>query len=374
MTSLTFLGAARTVTGSKHLLNIDGQRILFDCGLFQGLKELRLRNWSPLPVPPDTIDAVVLTHAHIDHSGWLPRLIAAGLQGARSIAPPAPPTSASWSCRMPPTSRKRTRSSPTSAATPSITRRMPLYTKEDAAEALSRLTTSALQAEVLDRARHRRRVHQRRPPAGFVVRACDAGDRQAAGGPHPVRRRPRPLRPADPSGSVAGVEADVLLVESTYGDRLHPAEDDGEALARIVHETFARRGKLIIPAFAIGRVEELLYWLFRLEDQKRVPKMPIYVDSPMALEGHRLLPGARAASWIRGSSSSAATLRGSPPSTRRRSRKRLVQNDAPADRHRLERHGHRRPRRASPVRRAAATRATPCCSSASRPPARAAAS
>ena len=81
MPSLTFLGAARTVTGSKHLLEVDGQRILFDCGLFQGLKELRLRNWSPLPVPPDTIDAVVLTHAHIDHCGWLPRLVSQGFKG-----------------------------------------------------------------------------------------------------------------------------------------------------------------------------------------------------------------------------------------------------------------------------------------------------
>ena len=81
MATLTFLGAARTVTGSKHLLEVDGQRILIDCGLFQGLKDLRLRNWSPMPVPPETIDCVVLTHAHIDHSGWLPRLVSQGFNG-----------------------------------------------------------------------------------------------------------------------------------------------------------------------------------------------------------------------------------------------------------------------------------------------------
>ena len=289
MTSLTFLGAARTVTGSKHLLDIDGQRILFDCGLFQGLKELRQRNWSPLPVPPDSIDAVVLTHAHIDHSGWLPRLIAQGFKGpihctagTAGLCKLVLPDAAHLQEEDAKFANKRgyTKHHPA----------MPLYTEEDAAEALSRLKPGpfnkpitiapGLDVEFIN-AGHllgSSYVHLRRQsPERVASTKREAGI--LFGGD--LGRYGRPILP-DPS---PGVEADVLLVESTYGDRLHPAEDDGETLAQIVNDTLARRGKLIIPAFAIGRVEELLYWLFRLEDQKRVPMMPIYVDSPMAIKG-----------------------------------------------------------------------------------------
>jgi metallo-beta-lactamase family protein len=283
MTSLTFLGAARTVTGSKHLLNIDGQRVLFDCGLFQGLKELRQRNWSPLPVPPDSIDAVVLTHAHIDHSGWLPRLIAQGYKGpihctggTADLCKLVLPDAAHLQEEDAKFANKRGYSKHQPA--------MPLYTKEDAAEALSRLKIAPFNKPITVR-------------PGIDVEFTNAGHLLGSSYVHVTRqgkaagnsilfggdlgRYGRPILP-DPSPAV---EADVLLLESTYGDRLHPAEDDGAALAKIVNETLARRGKLIIPAFAIGRVEELLYWLFKLEDQKRVPVMPIFVDSPMAIKG-----------------------------------------------------------------------------------------
>ena len=280
MPSLTFLGAARTVTGSKHLLEIDGRRILFDCGLFQGLKELRLRNWSQLSVPPGSIDAVVLTHAHIDHSGWLPRLVAQGFkgpihctEGTADICKLVLPDAAHIQEEDAKFANKRGYSKHHPA--------MPLYTKEDAAEALSRLTTRpfrqkfsivpGIAAEFIN-AGHLL-------GSAYVHVTGSAGAGILFGGD--LGRYGRPVLP-DPS---PGVEADVLLVESTYGNRLHPVDDDGEELAKIVADTFARRGKLIIPAFAIGRVEELLYWLFRLEDQKRVPVMPIYVDSPMAIKG-----------------------------------------------------------------------------------------
>ena len=138
MPSLTFLGAARTVTGSKHLIDVDGQRILFDCGLFQGLKELRLRNRSPLPIPPETIDAVVLTHAHIDHSGWLPRLVAQGFNGpvyctggTRDLCGLVLPDAAHIQEEDAKFANKRGFSKHQPA--------LPLYTEEDAAEALSRL-------------------------------------------------------------------------------------------------------------------------------------------------------------------------------------------------------------------------------------------
>ena len=281
MASLTFLGAARTVTGSKHLLEVDGTRILFDCGLFQGLKDLRLRNWGPLPIPPETIDAVVLTHAHIDHSGWLPRLVAQGFAGpiyctggTADLCQLVLPDAAHLQEEDAKFANKRGFSKHHPA--------LPLYTEADAAEALTRLKPSPFGKKIAI-------------GKGFDVEFINAGHllgssyvlvtrqdhagRILFGGD--LGRYSRPILP-DPS---PGVEADVLLVESTYGDRAHPQEDDGETLARIISETHAKRGKVIIPAFAIGRVEELLYWLFRLEDQGRLPQLPIYVDSPMAIKG-----------------------------------------------------------------------------------------
>lgn len=282
MASLTFLGAARTVTGSKHLLDVEGQRILFDCGLFQGLKELRLRNWAPLAVPPDTIHAVVLTHAHLDHTGWLPRLVASGFKGkvyctggtkdlSQLILPDA--------AHIQEEDARHANKHGFSKHHPAL----PLYTGADAAEALSRFVVCPFGKKIQVGAH----VDVEFSNAGHLLgssyvlatRRNDGGRRILFGGD--LGRYGRPILP-DPS---PGAETDVLLVESTYGDRLHPVEDDGEAFAAIVRDTVTRRGKLIIPAFAIGRVEELLYWLFRLEDEKRIPALPIYVDSPMALEG-----------------------------------------------------------------------------------------
>ena len=282
MASLTFLGAARTVTGSKHLLDVDGRRILIDCGLFQGLKELRQRNWSPLPVPPDTIDAVVLTHAHIDHSGWLPRLVSQGFNGpvyctagtadlCRLVLPDA--------AHLQEEDAKFANQRGYSKHHPAL----PLYTDLDAAEALTRLRPSAfgVKVPVADgfEVEFIHAGHLLGSAYVLLTRKGGAGGRLLFGGD--LGRYSRPILP-DPS---PGVDADALLLESTYGDRAHPPEDDGATLARIVTETHARRGKLIIPAFAIGRVEELLYWLFKLEDAGRIPKLPIYVDSPMAIKG-----------------------------------------------------------------------------------------
>ena len=282
MPSLTFLGAARTVTGSKHLLEVDGQRILFDCGLFQGLKDLRLRNWAPLSVPPDTIDAVVLTHAHIDHCGWLPRLISQGFRGrvhctggTADLCQLVLPDAAHIQEEDAKFANKRGYSKHAPA--------LPLYTEGDAAEALSRLTPSPFNTKISVT----KDIEVEFINAGHLLgssyvlatRKDGTGGRILFGGD--LGRYARPILP-DPS---PGVDADVLLIESTYGDRIHPAEDDGATLARIITETFARGGKVIIPAFAIGRVEELLYWLFKLEDEGRLPKLPIYVDSPMAIKG-----------------------------------------------------------------------------------------
>jgi metallo-beta-lactamase family protein len=281
MATLTFLGAARTVTGSKYLLELDNTRILVDCGLFQGLKDLRLRNWSPLPVAPDTIDAVILTHAHIDHTGWLPRLVAQGFTGpvhctagtadlCRLVLPDAAHLQEE-DARF---ANKRGYSKHHPA--------LPLYTTGDAAEALTRLrpspygTTVAIANGV--EATFINAGHLLGSAYVLITRRDHAG-RLLFGGD--LGRYARPIVP-DPS---PGVEADMLLLESTYGDRAHPAEDHGATLAGIVTETSRRGGKVIVPAFAIGRVEELLYWLFKLEDEGRLPKLPIYVDSPMAVKG-----------------------------------------------------------------------------------------
>ena len=276
MATLTFLGAATTVTGSKHLLDLDGRRVLFDCGLFQGLKELRLRNWAPLPIPAADIEAVVLTHAHLDHCGYLPRLVAQGF-GGRIFCTPG--TRELCTLVLPDAARIQEEDARDanrhgySKHQPAL----PLYTENDAARALAQLqpvgygrpvpVVPGLEVDfvnaghLLGSAYARARVGRR-----TILFGGDLG------------RYSRPVLP-DPSPIDS---ADILLVESTYGDRLHDPDDGGQRLAAIVSASVRRGGKLVIPSFAIGRVEEVLYWLKHLEEAGRIPVLPVYVDSPMA--------------------------------------------------------------------------------------------
>jgi metallo-beta-lactamase family protein len=293
--SLTFLGAAGTVTGSKHLLEVEGRRILVDCGLFQGLKELRLRNWEPLPVDPASIDAVILTHAHLDHCGYLPRLVAGGYRG-RIFCTPA--TKELCSLVLPDAARLQEEDA-REANRQGYTKHspaLPLYTQADAARALMQLQPVGYERPVplwgltpppSNSAQNRDpgvrpQVTVEFVNAGHLLGSAYArvrvGDETILFGGD-LGRYGRPVLP-DPS-PVA--EADILLLESTYGDRLHDPDDNGARLASIVTDTAQRGGKLIIPSFAIGRVEEVLYWLKRLEDEKRIPVLPVYVDSPMAI-------------------------------------------------------------------------------------------
>jgi metallo-beta-lactamase family protein len=280
--TLTFLGAARTVTGSRYLVETAGTRVLVDCGMFQGLKELRLRNWADPPVPSASIEDVVLTHAHLDHVGMLPRLVAQGFKG-RIFCTPG--TQDLCSLVLPDAGRLQEEEAER-ANRYGYTKHKParpLFTEEDAIKTLSHLqpvgyqrplpvAKGALEVEFLPTGHllGAAYVRMRRPggEGGTVLFGGDLG------------RYNRPILP-DPSD---GVQTDVLLVESTYGDRLHPVEDETERLKTLINETAERKGKLIIPSFAIGRVEEVLYAIKQLEDSAKVQALPVYVDSPMALQ------------------------------------------------------------------------------------------
>ncbi len=280
--TLTFAGAARTVTGSKYILEHNGERVLIDCGLFQGLKELRRRNWDEFPVPPSSITAVVLTHAHLDHVGYLPKLVREGFHGpvfctagtaelSRLVLPD--------SARIQEEDARQANRHGYSKHAPAL----PLYTEVDAQRALSLFKMVPYSQAIAVTSEVSIEFHQ----AGHLLGSAWLNVR-LQGGPTllfggDLGRYSRPVLP-DPENAVA---ADVVLMESTYGNREHLVDDEGAQLADVINDTATRGGKLVIPSFAIGRVEEVLYWVRRLEQEKRIPILPVYVDSPMATEALR---------------------------------------------------------------------------------------
>ena len=282
MTKLTFLGAARTVTGSKYLLDIGGRKILVDCGLFQGLKQLRLRNWEQLPVEPADLSAVVLTHAHLDHTGYLPRLVAGGYHGKVFCTPGTADL-----CKLVlPDSARLQEEDAREANRLSYSKHhpaLPLYRESDAYRALSQFQSvgfgkpfSLIEGVDIEFINAGHLLG-----SSFIRMSIKNGPTILFGGD--LGRYSRPVLP-DPSPPP---QADVLLLESTYGDRIHEPDDRGERLAAIIKDTIAKGGKVIIPAFAIGRVEEVLYWIKKLEDEGKLPKLPVFLDSPMALDALR---------------------------------------------------------------------------------------
>lgn len=279
---LTFLGAARTVTGSKYLLTHGKAVVLFDCGLFQGLKELRLRNWEDLPIPASSINAVVLTHAHLDHVGYVPRLVKQGFKGpvfctsgTAELSQLVLPDSG----RIQEEDARQANRHGYSKHSPA----MPLYDEADAHRALTHFHPVSFhrQIEVADGVTVEFKGSGHLLGSAYIVTRLSGGKTILFGGD--LGRYARPVLP-DPE---AAVQADVVLVESTYGDRDHPSDDQGDGLAVVIRETTGRGGKVVIPSFAIGRVEELLYWIRRLENERRIPVLPVYVDSPMASEALR---------------------------------------------------------------------------------------
>jgi metallo-beta-lactamase family protein len=278
MASITFLGAAQTVTGSKYLLETSGARVLVDAGLFQGLKELRERNWQTLPIAAKDIDAIILTHAHLDHCGYLPRLVSQGFRGrvfctagTKDLCGIVLPDSG----RIQEEDAEQANRHGYSRHAPAL----PLYTENDALHALTLLqpvgyerpmpVADGIEVEFINAGHLLGSAYARVRTGGQTI--LFGGD---------LGRFNRPVMP-DPTMIE---HADYLLVESTYGNRVHADDDDGEKLARAIRETAERGGRVIMPAFAVGRVEELLYWIKRLEAEKRIPVLPVFVDSPMALK------------------------------------------------------------------------------------------
>ena len=275
---LTFLGGVGTVTGSKCLVDFQGHRILVDCGLFQGYKQLRLRNWVDLPIDPAGIDVVLLTHAHIDHSGYLPLLVRHGFRGpvictdaTRDLCGVLLPDSGYLQERDADFANRHGFSKHKPA--------LPLYTQADAERVLGHLEPIAFDDDIPLPGGVRARFRYAGHILGAAMIELTCGGRKLLfsgdlGRPNDILLH-----------SPAMIEsADYLIIESTYGDRAHPSISASDALAEAIGQTAARGGTVLIPAFAVGRTQELLVYLYQLKRSRRIPDLPIYLDSPMAID------------------------------------------------------------------------------------------
>ncbi|MDP9268102.1 MAG: MBL fold metallo-hydrolase [Acidobacteriota bacterium] len=289
MTYIQFLGAAGTVTGSKHLINTGGFQVLVDCGLFQGPKEWRERNWQPLPIPAQEIDAVILTHAHLDHCGWIPRLVKSGFTGPIYATSP---TIDLCGVVLPDSGHLQEEDAAfankhkTSRHDPAL----PLYTMQEALDCLkyfrpleigavqrlnpdftfsfvnaAHIVGSAM-AEITVRAGNGQR---RLLFTGDIGRVRDTKD--AAG-------------KIVHSGPQEGESADLMVMESTYGNRMHPTTDPRPELAKLIKDTVNRGGTVVVPAFAVERTEKFIFLVKDMMEAGEIPRVPVHVDSPMAIK------------------------------------------------------------------------------------------
>lgn len=286
MAKISFYGGVGTVTGSKYLIEHDGKKVLVDCGLFQGFKELRERNWQPPPFEPESLDAVIITHAHIDHTGYLPRVVRLGYdkpiytsKGTGDLLKILLPDSA----RLQEEEADFRNRHQLTTHTPAL----PLYDENDARDTLKLLHTvpnDGVPVEVAPGIRASFLVAGHIMGASLVLLEIDGAGED--GGPlrflfsgdlghydQPIVKDPAPPPVCD-----------YLMVESTYGNRLHGDVDSATQMARIINEAAERGGPVLIPAFAVGRTQEVLYLIRELEDDKRIPILPVVVDSPMAAQ------------------------------------------------------------------------------------------
>ena len=294
MSYLQFLGAAGVVTGSKHMVHLDSDgtrplQVLVDCGLFQGQKEWRERNWQDLPLPAKTIDAVILTHAHIDHSGWIPRLVKEGFHG------PIYATAATvdlCSILLPDSGHlqeedaefyNKTRSSKHHPA-------LPLYTMEEAQQCLTLFRPVNIgEPHQLSNAFSFRLVRAAHilgsSMAEVTVRANGRGQKLLFTGDIGRVRcgEDVPGKIVD-CGPTQGEECDLLVMESTYGNREHPHDDPRPELATLIRTTLQRGGSVVVPAFAVERTQKLLFLLKELMETRQIPRVPVHADSPMAIK------------------------------------------------------------------------------------------
>ncbi len=278
---LSFLGAAGTVTGSRHLLRINGKYYLVDCGLFQGGRRLKQKNWEPFPISPDQIEAIFITHAHIDHSGYLPRLVREGYRGpiyaskaTCSLLEILLPDSAHLHEQDAVYANKKGYSRHKPA--------LPLYNARDAEQTLALIRTVSIGNPL-----HLDDLTLTWWSAGHILGSSwleviipgTSGNRTIVFSGDLGRYGQEVM--ADP---LAGRTADYLVVESTYGGRLHDETPIQTALEQLIQGIAARKGVMLIPAFAVGRTQQVLFHLRQLENKKRIPQIPVYIDSPMAVK------------------------------------------------------------------------------------------
>lgn len=274
--TLRYLGAAETVTGSKYLVESDGMKVLIDCGLFQGFKNLRLRNWEPFPVPPESIDVILITHAHLDHSGYVPAIVKSGFKGKILM------TAGTFElCKILWADSAKIFEEDTERANrKGYTKHNPaktLFGLEDVERALSRVQVVEFNKEI----QLKNNVTAKFIHAGHILGASQilltVGSKTIHfTGDLGRQRDPLIMSPQDFPG------ADILVCESTYGDSLHSMEDPEDQLQEILSKVIDRGGTAVIPAFAVGRTQSLMLHIWRLIQKGRIPNVPVYLNSPMA--------------------------------------------------------------------------------------------
>ncbi|HUR37134.1 MAG TPA: MBL fold metallo-hydrolase [Terriglobales bacterium] len=293
MAYIQFLGAAGTVTGSKHLVNSGDLQVLVDCGLFQGKKEWRQRNWNDIPIPAREIDAVILTHAHLDHCGWIPRLYQEGYKG-KVYASPA--TIDLCGVVLPDSGHlqeeeaefhNRHKSSKHNPA-------LPLYTQEDAEECLKHFVPVEFhvdqQLSPNFKFQFTRAAHILGSGMALVTLTSKEGDKRLLFTGDIGRMRDSKVAPGKVlrTGPEGGARTDVLVMESTYGNREHPKTDPRPEVAKIIRDTVNRGGSIVVPAFAVERTQKFLFMLKNMMEAGEIPRVPIHVDSPMAIKAVRI--------------------------------------------------------------------------------------